>query len=117
MVDCYVDADFVDLWVHENPQDPICASIRAELVVTFSNFLLLWVSKLQTDSDLSTTNYEYVTLSHSFRDLLPLKSLTKEVIDNLVFDSEKLKFVSSSTVYKENNGAIVVSTSQNMALT
>ena len=25
VVDCYVDADFVGLWVHENSQDPICS--------------------------------------------------------------------------------------------
>ena len=27
-VDCYADADFVGLWGHENPQDPICARSR-----------------------------------------------------------------------------------------
>ena len=47
-------------------------------------------------------------LSHSVRELLPLKSLIKELIDNSGIDSEKLKFVSSSTVYEDNNGAIVV---------
>ena len=30
------------------------------------------------------------------------------MIDNLVIDSEKLKFLSSSTVYNDNNGSIVV---------
>ena len=42
------------------------------------------------------------------RELLPLASLTKEVIYNLGIDSEKLKFLSRSTVYEENNGAMVV---------
>ena len=69
------------------------------------------MSKIQTEIYLSTLNSEYVALSHSVRSLLPLKSLIKEIIDNLVIDSEKLKFVSSSNVYKENNGAIVVATS------
>ena len=55
-----------------------------------------------------------MALSNSFRALLPLKSLIKEVIDNLVIDSEKLKFVSSSTVYEDNNGAMVVETSPRM---
>ena len=53
-------------------------------------------------------------LSHSIRALLPLKSLIKEVIDNLGIDSEKLKFVSRSTVYEDNNGAIFVTTSPRM---
>ena len=50
VVDCYAVADFVGLWGHENPQDPICARSRTVFVVTFSNFTLLWVSK-NTDSD------------------------------------------------------------------
>ena len=53
-------------------------------------------------------------LSHSVRALLPLKSLIKELIDNLGIDCENLKFVSRSTVYEDNNGAIVVATSPRM---
>ena len=52
-----------------------------------------------------------MALSHSIRELLPLKSLIKEVIDNLGIDCENLKFVSCSTIYEDNNGAIVVTTS------
>ena len=110
-MDCYANADFTGLWGHEYPQDPICARIRTGFVVTFANFPLLWLSKLQTDIALSTLHSEYVALSHSVRALIPLKSLIKEVIDNLGIDCENLKFVSSSNVYEENNGAIVVATS------
>ena len=39
-----------------------------------------------------------------------MKILIKEVIYDLVIYSEKLKFVSRSTVYEENNGAIVATT-------
>ena len=52
-----------------------------------------------------------MALSYSVRALPTLKSLIKEVIENFGIDSEKLKFVSSSTVYEDNNGAIVVATS------
>ena len=47
VVDCYDNADFAGLWVHENTQDPICARSRTGFVVTFSNFPLLWLSKIQ----------------------------------------------------------------------
>ena len=71
-----------------------------------------------TDSDLYfCSTFEYVSLSHSVRALIPLKSLIKEVIDNLGIDSANLKFVSSTTIYAENNGAIVVATSPRMAPT
>ena len=55
-----------------------------------------------------------MVLSHSVRALLPLKILTKNVIDNLVIYCEDLRFVSSSTVYEDNNGYIVVATSPRM---
>ena len=51
------------------------------------------------------------------KDLLSWESLIKEVIENLGIDSEKLKFVSISTVYKDNNGSIVVTTSTSTAPT
>ena len=74
----------------------------------FFNYPQIWVSKLQTQIYLSTLNYQYVVLYHSIRTLLPLQILIKEVIDDLGSDCEKLKFVSSSTFYKDNNGSIVV---------
>ena len=90
------------------PQDPICARSRTGFVVTFANCSLLCASRLKTYIALSTLHSEYVALSHSVRALLHLKILIKEVIYNLGIDSENLKFVSSSTIYEENNRAIVV---------
>ena len=58
-----------------------------------------------------------MALSHSVRALIPLKSLIKEVIDNLVIDSENLKFMSRSTIYEDKNGAIVVATIPRMTPT
>ena len=73
--------------------------------------------KIQTEIALSTLHSEYVALSHSIRALLALKDLIKEVIENLGIDSEYLKFVSSSTLYEENNRSIVVATSPRMTPT
>ena len=111
VVDCYADTYFAGLWGHEDPQDPICARSRTIFVVTFSNCYLLWMSKLRTEIALSTLHSDYVALSHYIRALLPLKSLIKEVIYNLGIDSDNFKFVSSSTIYEDNNGAIFVATS------
>ena len=86
-------------------------------MVTFANCHLLWVSKLQKEIDLSTLHSEYVALSHSVRALLPMKTLIKEVIDNLGIDSENLKIVSNYTVYEKNNGDIVLATSTRMTTT
>ena len=51
-----------------------------------------------------------MAFSNCVRALLTLKSIIKEVIDNLGIGSEKMKFVSSSTIYENNKGAIVVAT-------
>ena len=88
VVGFYADAYFAGLWGHENPQDPICDRSRTGFVVTFDNFPLLWVSKLKTEIALYTLHSEYVTLSHSIKSLIPLKSIIKKVIDNLVIESE-----------------------------
>ena len=101
VVDCYADADFAGLWGHENPQDPIFDRIRTGFVVTFSNCPLFWVSKLQTEIALSTLHSEYVAWYHYVRASLPLKSIIKEVIDNLGIDSDNMKFVLSSIIYED----------------
>ena len=58
---------------------------RTGSVVNFSNFSLLWVSKLQTEIALSTLHSEYVSLYHSIRSLIPLKIIIKEVIETWKF--------------------------------
>ena len=66
-MDCYDDADFAGLWGQEYSQDPIFGMSRSLFVVTFANFPLLWVLKLQTDIVFSTQHYMYVALFHSVR--------------------------------------------------
>ena len=90
IVDWYVDADLVVLWVHGNPRDPIFVSSSTWFVVTFEKFPVLWVSKIQTYIFLYIIHSEYIELPNTVRDLLQLQHLIKEVIDNLVTDSKKL---------------------------
>ena len=66
-------------------------------MVTFANFPILWVSKIKTDISLYTIHSKCVALSHSIRLILPLKSLIKEVIDNLGIDIDKLGSLDDST--------------------
>ena len=87
VADCHADTYFAVLWGYENPQYHICARSRTGFVLTFANCTLLWVSKVQRVIALSTLQSEYVALSHSVRALPPLKSLIREVIDNLGIDS------------------------------
>ena len=117
VVDCYVYAYFMWLQGYEPPQDAICSNIRTGFVVTFTNLPILLDSKLQKNISLYNFYYEYVALYNSFKDLIPLKTIIKEVVDNLVMDSDTMKFISSSGVYEDNNGTIVVVTSSRMTNT
>ena len=84
---------------------------------TFSNFNILLVLNLHTEVSLSILNYDYVEFPHTVIDLLPLRIIVKEVVDNLVIDNKNLKCVLSLDAYEDNSGAIVVSTSPRMTLT
>ena len=52
-----------------------------------------------------------MALSHYVIDLLPLRIIIKELIENLLIYGNKIEFVSRSTVYEDNNSAIVVAIS------
>ena len=58
-----------------------------------------------------------MAFSNFIRELLSLQNIIKEVTDNFGNDSEKLKFVSISTVYEYNNVSTVVATSPSMTST
>ena len=108
-LNCFVDADFAGLWSSEDPQDPVCVKSRAGFVLTFGGCPLIWCSKLQTEVALSTTEAEYIALSQSMRELLPMRRLIKEVGTEL-----NLAFVQPAlihtTVFEDNNGAIILAT-------
>ena len=55
-----------------------------------------------------------MALSRFVRGLITLKFLIKEVVNNFGINSEKLKFMSSSTAYEYKKSAIVVATIPNM---
>ena len=67
VVGCYADADFLGLWGHGNHHGCICDRSMTVFVVTFPNFPLLQVSKIQSYIALYTLYYEYLSLSDFVR--------------------------------------------------
>jgi hypothetical protein len=61
---CYVDANFAGLQNYESNQDPVCVKSRTGYVMTLGGCPIQWSSKLQTEIAFSTTEAEYITLSH-----------------------------------------------------
>ena len=71
--DCYAEAHFAGLFAVEDPQDTVSVKPRTGYVLTFAGCPIPWVSKLQTKVALFTLHAEYVALSQSLRDYLPVK--------------------------------------------
>jgi hypothetical protein len=109
-LDCYVDADFAGLYNAEDHQDPVCVRSRTGYCITLGSCPVLWVSKLQTEIALSTVEAEYIALSQSMRDLLPMRRLLQEIGDKLQLGFSKPAIL-HSTVFEDNSGALSLATS------
>ena len=112
-IDCYVDADFAGLWRQESDQDPLCVKSRTGYLITIGGCPLTWTSKLQTEIALSTMEAEYIALSQSMRELLPLRSLVKKMATAMAFN-QTFAIRTHSTVFEDNNGALILASSPRM---
>ena len=113
-LNCYADADFAGLWGVEDSEDSICVKSRTGYLITIGNCPLLWVSKLQTEVALSTLEAEYIALSQSMRDLLPMRRLVQDV-SNVLGIKGDLKTKSTSTAFEDNQGAIGLANSPKLS--
>jgi hypothetical protein len=104
-VDCYVDSDFAGLWNQEDEQDPVSTRSRTGYFLTFGGCPLLWGSKLQTETALSTMEAEYIALSQSMRELIPIREVILEM-QKIVFGGRQvLACRSHSKIYEENGSS------------
>jgi hypothetical protein len=89
-IDCYVDSYFAGLFSVEDKQQPISAKSRTCYVIMYSGVPIFWLSNMQTQIALSTMEAEYIALSQSMRDLIPIREILKE-IRVMVFGDEAYK--------------------------
>jgi hypothetical protein len=104
-VDCFVDADFGGLFGVEDPNDPICAKSRTGYVIMLAGCPLVWTSKLQTTIALSTQNAEYVALSQSLRDLVPIREMLLDLAGTLNIGTD-IPIVTQSKAFEDNAAAL-----------
>ena len=77
--DCWVDADFAGNWRQADAHsDPMTAKSRSGWIVRFASAPITWASKMQTITAMSTTEAEYIALSTSLREVIPLMGLLTE---------------------------------------
>jgi hypothetical protein len=103
-VDCYVDADFGGLFSVEDKQDPISVKSRTGYVITYRDAPLMWASKMQTQVALSTMEAEYIALSQSMRDLIPIREVLKEIMTQVFGQEPKITYHSHSKAFEDTIG-------------
>ena len=105
-LNCYPDADFAGMYGHERSDDPTCVKSRTGYVITFAGCPVVWQSKLQTETALSTMEAEIVALAHSCRVLLPLIDIAKQLTKAVGKDLNDANMQVS--IHEDNAGALIL---------
>ena len=104
----WVDADFSGNYDKITAQsDPSTAKSRSGFVITYAGCPIQWTSKLQTQIALSTCEAEYISLSQSLREAMPLMNLAQELKDH-GFKCEFTKPKVKCRVFEDNTGALAL---------
>jgi hypothetical protein len=104
--ECYVDASHAGDWKQLSAiDDPITARSRTGYIINFADCPILWVSKLQTEIALSTTEAEYIALSTSTRDILPILSLAKEASEHKLIAQVPAPLIHCK-IFEDNSGTV-----------
>ena len=104
--ECWVDADFSGNWRPQDASnDPMTAKSRSGWMIRFTGAPITWASKMQTITALSTTEAEYIALSTSLREVIPLMGMLKEAVEQGVKINDVPPKI-HCTVFEDNSGAL-----------
>jgi hypothetical protein len=106
--DCWVDASHASEWnSKEAENDPSTARSRMGYTICYAGCPMFWASKMQTEIALSSTEAEYIALSQSMREVLPLMWLLEEVQSRgIKVNARPCKI--HCKVFEDNEGAIEI---------
>ena len=105
-VDAYPDADFAGMYGHEKPTDPACAKSRTGFVIVFAGVPILWQSRLQSETALSTMEAEVNALASCMRELIPIMDIVKELAAAVGLQAGDVNM--NVSVHEDNSGALVL---------
>ena len=109
-LECFVDADFAGNWDKADASNADAVMSRTGYVIMYAGCPITWCSKLQTEIALSTTEAEYIALSQSLREVIPVIELMKEV--NEIFPIHIPTPEIHCKVWEDNNGALILAKGQ-----
>ena len=81
-LECFVDADWAGAWTFSSSFDPLSTHSRTGFVVLYAGCPILWKSKIQSITALSTTEAEYIALSSALREVIALIHLLEDLHSN-----------------------------------
>ena len=105
-VDAYPDADFAGMYGHERPTDPACAKSRTGFVIVFAGVPVLWQSRLQSETALSTMEAEVNALASCMRELIPIMDIVQELAEAVGLQAGDVNM--NVSVHEDNSGALVL---------
>jgi hypothetical protein len=106
-IDNYPDADFAGMYGHEVITDPSCVKSRTGFIITVANCPVLWISKLQQETALSTMEAEIIALAHSCRELFPIMDMVTQLGPIFGLKTEDMTTIKVS-IHEDNAGALVL---------
>ena len=73
-----MDADFVRKWDKDKSLEKYTKRSNHFYIIMYAGYRLVWISKLQTDITLSIKESEYMGLSYTLMEVIPIIQLLKE---------------------------------------
>jgi hypothetical protein len=117
-LDSFVDSNFCGAWSHETSHRRESALSRTGYIVTFAGCPIHWISKLQQEVCLSTTEAELQALSMCMRDIIPMRAILEEVCTalkvNEVFTTtlQGQRRLKPSTVHEDNSACLEIASTE-----
>ena len=105
-LEVWVDADFSGNWHPENADtDESTAKSRSGYLITYAGCPVHWKSKLQTQIALSSCESEYIALSQSMRDAIPIMDFLQELQDRGFIENTNGTTIKCKA-FEDNSGAV-----------
>ena len=106
----YVDTNFGGAWYKGAPKDDRSATrSRYGYIIMYAGMPLCWVSKLQTEIALSSTESEYIGISEATRQVIPIMELLQE-LKGAGFNIGSTTPIIRCKVFENNSGAMKMAT-------
>ena len=90
--------------MNSNSHEYTSSLSRIGYMIKVANYSILWISKMQTEVALSTIEAEYIALSQSTRDLIPIKNLINFLNTFTKINNKEINMY--STLFEDNSGAL-----------